>query len=56
MDRLHGSGALPYGISVGNHDMTPDGDSANFQATFPAERFSGCPWQGETDTGFRGLA
>ncbi len=44
MDRLHGK--LPYGISVGNHDMTGAGDSRLFQKWFGAERFSGMPWYG----------
>jgi hypothetical protein len=42
MDRLHGK--IPYGISVGNHDMTSDGNSSLFQEYFPASRFSANPW------------
>ncbi|WP_390814343.1 metallophosphoesterase [Bremerella alba] len=44
MDRLHGR--VPYGISVGNHDMTRAGDSSLFQQTFPASRFDSMPWYG----------
>lgn len=44
MDRLHGS--VPYGISVGNHDMTKDGDSGLFQEFFPAARFASFDWYG----------
>ncbi len=52
MDRLHGK--VPYGISVGNHDMTSDGDSSLFQKYFPAGRFRGFDWYGgcfEADPG-----
>ncbi len=42
MDRLHGK--VPYGISVGNHDMTLGGDSSLFQEFFPATRFSQFDW------------
>ena len=42
MDRLHGK--VPYGISVGNHDMTAGGDSSLFQEFFPASRYQGFPW------------
>lgn len=44
MDRLHGT--VPYGISVGNHDMTKTGDSSFFQKYFPAERFENFAWYG----------
>ena len=44
MDRLHGR--VPYGISVGNHDMTSAGDSTLFQRYFPQERFASFPWYG----------
>ena len=44
MDRLHGK--VPYGIVVGNHDMTGDGDSSLFQQYFPASRFEGFDWYG----------
>lgn len=44
MDVIHGK--VPYGIVVGNHDMTGEGDSSLFQKYFPAERFSGFPWYG----------
>ncbi len=42
MDRLHGK--VPYGISVGNHDMTAGGDSSMFQEFFPAKRFTQFDW------------
>jgi len=42
MDQLHGR--VPYGISVGNHDMTSQGDSTLFQKYFPANRFESCEW------------
>ncbi len=44
MDKLHGS--VPYGISVGNHDMTGSGDSSLFQEVFPKSRFEGFDWYG----------
>lgn len=44
MDRLHGQ--VPYGISVGNHDMTSKGDSSLFQKYFPVSRFQDFPWYG----------
>lgn len=44
MDRLHGR--VPYGISVGNHDMTSDGDSSLFQQTFPKSRYESFSWYG----------
>jgi hypothetical protein len=45
MDTLHGK--VPYGISVGNHDMiNKTGDASLFQAHFPASRFSGMNWYG----------
>jgi len=44
MDRLQGK--APYGIVVGNHDMTGAGDSSLFQQYFPAERFQAFPWYG----------
>lgn len=46
MDRLHGR--IPYGISVGNHDMTREGDSSLFQVYFPESRFAGLSWYGGT--------
>lgn len=46
MDRLHGR--VPYGISVGNHDMTAQGDSSLFQQYFPASRFAPFDWYGGT--------
>jgi len=44
MDKLHGR--VPYGISVGNHDMNADGDSSLFQEVFPKSRFATFPWYG----------
>ena len=44
IDKLHGR--VPYGISVGNHDMTGSGDSSLFQEFFPASRFVGFDWYG----------
>ena len=44
MDRLHKK--VPYGISVGNHDMRSQGDSSLFQRYFPASRFKDFAWYG----------
>ncbi|WP_437222770.1 metallophosphoesterase [Planctomicrobium sp. SH661] len=44
MDGIHGK--VPYGISVGNHDMTSEGDSSLFQEFFPKSRFQDCSWYG----------
>ena len=44
MDRLHGR--VPYGISVGNHDMKGNGDSSLFQQYFPPSRFTDFTWYG----------
>jgi hypothetical protein len=44
MDRLHGR--IPYGISVGNHDMVRAGDSSLFQEVFPASRYAQFDWYG----------
>ncbi len=49
MDRLHGK--VPYGISIGNHDMTSAGNSSLFQEYFPASRFAGFDWYGGTFDG-----
>lgn len=49
MDRLHD--LVPYGISVGNHDMTGRGDSSLFQEYFGAGRFADFPWYGGTYEG-----
>ena len=46
MDRLHGR--VPYGISVGNHDMLRSGDSTLFQEFFPKSRFVEFDWYGGT--------
>ncbi len=48
MDRIHG--LVPYGISVGNHDMTSKGDSSLFQQNFPAARYQDKKWYGGTFT------
>lgn len=43
MDKLHGM--VPYGISVGNHDMEcSSGDSSLFQEVFPESRFVDFAW------------
>lgn len=42
MDKLHGR--IPYGISVGNHDMKTAGDSSLFQEFFPKSRFEEFDW------------
>lgn len=44
LDRLHG--VVPYGLVVGNHDMTSAGDASLFQRYFPAGRFRAFPWYG----------
>jgi len=44
MDKLHGR--VPYGICVGNHDMTSAGDSRLFQEVFPKSRFAEFDWYG----------
>jgi hypothetical protein len=46
LDRLHGR--VPYGIALGNHDLTAAGDASLFQQYFPASRFAGCAWYGGT--------
>ncbi len=42
MDKFHGK--VPYGISVGNHDMTRTGESTLFQEVFPKSRFEAFDW------------
>ena len=49
MDQLHGH--VPYGISVGNHDMVRSGDSSLFQKFFPKSRFEKFDWYGGSFTG-----
>ncbi len=44
MDRIHG--VIPYGMTVGNHDMVSSGDSSLFQKYFPESRFKGFDWYG----------
>ncbi len=40
------SGTLPFGFSVGNHDMLSSGDSRKFQEAFPASLFESFDWYG----------
>lgn len=40
------SGQVPFGFSVGNHDMLSSGESQKFQDTFPASLFEDQPWYG----------
>jgi hypothetical protein len=42
LDRLRG--VVPFSLTVGNHDMEPDGDARLFQEHFPAASFAGDPW------------
>jgi len=50
MDRIHGK--IPYGLSVGNHDMEREkGNSRLFQRYFGTERYTGEPWYGGTYAG-----
>jgi hypothetical protein len=43
IDKLHGK--VPYGITVGNHDMVCGaGDSSLFQEVFPKSRFESFDW------------
>lgn len=42
IDRLRG--AVPFSLTVGNHDMSSKGDARLFQETFPASRFEDQPW------------
>lgn len=42
LDRLRG--VVPFGLVVGNHDMTSGGDARLFQAAFPADSFRTYPW------------
>lgn len=44
MDRIHG--VIPYGMTVGNHDMVSSGDSSLFQEYFPESRFTDFGWYG----------
>lgn len=44
LNRLHGK--IPYGISLGNHDMESNGNSDLFQKYFPESRFLHFPWYG----------
>ncbi|MEZ6046393.1 MAG: metallophosphoesterase [Planctomycetaceae bacterium] len=45
MNKLHGK--IPYGISVGNHDLVgKTGDSTLFQKYFPQSRFTEFDWYG----------
>ena len=40
------SGTLPFGLSVGNHDMLSSGESTKFQEAFPASLFKDRDWYG----------
>ena len=42
LDRLRG--VVPFGLTVGNHDMENDGDASLFQSTFPASSFEPHQW------------
>ncbi len=46
LDQLRG--VVPFGLAVGNHDMTSAGDASLFQAHFPAASFRTYPWYGGT--------
>lgn len=48
LDRLHG--VVPYGLTVGNHDMTTRGDATLYQQQFPADRFRAFSWYGGSYT------
>jgi hypothetical protein len=37
-------GVVPFGLTVGNHDMKASGDASLFQKYFPAERFKAFAW------------
>jgi len=37
-------GIVPFGLTVGNHDMTSKGDAHLFQAVFPKSLFADQPW------------
>ncbi|MCA9078829.1 MAG: serine/threonine protein phosphatase [Planctomycetaceae bacterium] len=52
MDRVHGR--VPYGISVGNHDMQANGDSSLFQEFFPQSRYADFDWYGGSYAGVDG--
>jgi hypothetical protein len=49
-DILDSAPELPYGLAVGNHDQTPDGNPSgtqNFDRYFPVSRYDGIvPWYG----------
>lgn len=42
LDKLRG--IVPFGLTVGNHDMTSKGDARLFQQHFPASSFREYPW------------
>ncbi|MBM3874971.1 MAG: serine/threonine protein phosphatase [Verrucomicrobia bacterium] len=46
LDRLHG--VVPYGLTVGNHDMKSNGDASLFQKYFPSSRYRHFDWYGST--------
>lgn len=37
-------GAVPFGLTVGNHDMSSKGDARQFQERFPAASYAAFPW------------
>src|SRR5690606_30756398 len=39
-------GEIPFGFSVGNHDMRSSGESKKFQNSFPASLFEDEEWYG----------
>lgn len=44
LDRLHGK--VPYGISLGNHDMVSSGNTDLYQKYFPSSIFQSYKWYG----------
>lgn len=44
LNRFHGK--VPYGISLGNHDMTSHGDTYLYQKYFPSSLFNSFDWYG----------
>lgn len=49
LDRLRG--VVPFGLTVGNHDMSSKGDARHFQAAFPAASFRKFDWYLDTFAG-----
>lgn len=52
LDRL--GGVVPFGLTVGNHDMNSKGDARHFQAAFPAASFRKYDWYVDTFAGTHG--